>query len=67
MADRHIEHEPDAGCFGCPFYGDDAAYDSPTHYRCSAAPEGRDLNDEFTTPAPAWCPLRSGTVTVTRP
>lgn len=60
-----IVHDPDGGCYGCPFYSDDAVYDGPTHYRCSVAPERCSLDRELTTRiAPVWCPLRLGAVTV---
>jgi hypothetical protein len=55
-----LEHDPDSGCGGCPFcyerndYGDLA---------CSVDAHGW-LDDDGEKPAPAWCPLRAGPVTV---
>jgi hypothetical protein len=53
-----LEHDPDSGCRTCPL--------SFTWGRgtLSCASGGRDTTDER--PAPAWCPLRAGPVTVRR-
>lgn len=63
-----LVHDPDHGCFGtlgpgrrrhhCPLLHEEFAY-------CQARP---DLGaKESLTPAPAWCPLRTGAVVVAGP
>jgi hypothetical protein len=59
-----LEHDPDAGCAGCPYRHCD--YEGWLAVFCGAA-EGRDVESSgLAVPAPDWCPLRRGPVTVRR-
>lgn len=50
-----IEHDPESGCTGCPFYGPEPAWYDVEHIcHFPDSPEGVSPRG----PAPAWCPLR---------
>ena len=52
-----LEHDPDSGCLRCPL--DNIAREA----WCDVS---RQLVDDHHGPAPDWCPLRAGPVTVRR-
>ncbi len=54
-----LEHDPNSGCMGCPFY----AADDVNGEWCNA--DGGPIPNGFK-PAPQACPLRRGSVEVRR-
>jgi hypothetical protein len=60
-----IEHDPDGGCEGCRFRGSDHSYDDMWD-ECRAYGDEQ-LGRDTSQPAPTWCPLRTGPVTVRSP
>lgn len=67
-----IEHDPDSGCYECPFYrertisnADGDGHDEIEPDACTA--KAFDFGAWWSTStAPSWCPLRGEDVTVTR-
>jgi hypothetical protein len=60
-----LEHDPDDGCGDCPLLLGDASCGMYTHpWNCGATGGLVEHDVEERSPAPAWCPLRAGAVTV---
>ena len=61
-----LTHDPESGCEECPLVRCHIGYEMSDWY-CAALEAEPDVLMSSVAPAPEWCPLRVGPVTVAKP